>query len=298
MHIGQVELNRSVVAQLHEELVVSRQFLVLLQSASQLGRLLGGVGEDAVEGSVLRHQLRGRLLPHARNAGQVVARVSSQGGVGRILLGSHTGLLDDAGLVVERVVGDASSVVQNPNVRIANELITVAVAGDDHDVESAVHRPVGHGGDDVVGFETRNLDHRNSEGRQDLADDSELLTKDVGSRLALRLVLGLGFVAERRLRTIERDHQTGGSVILQHRHQHRGETEHCVGDLATGRDHVGRQAEERAIRERIAVEEEKSRSVSGHGTTSPDKIFSATSRMRERSFIAVRWMNANASCSL
>jgi hypothetical protein len=46
----------------------------------------------------------------------------------------------DAGFVVERVVGDAALVVEHLDVRVGDELVRVAVAGDDHDVD-----PVGRG---------------------------------------------------------------------------------------------------------------------------------------------------------
>ena len=70
----------------------------------QLRRLLVEVGEDAVEAAVGVDQLGRRLLADAGHAGQVVGRVAPQRGVLRVLRRRDAGALDDAGLVVERVV--------------------------------------------------------------------------------------------------------------------------------------------------------------------------------------------------
>ena len=76
-------------------------------------------------------QLGRGLLADAGDAGQVVARVAAQRRVLGVLRGRDAGALDDAGLVVERVVGDAALVVEHLEVRVAHELVRVAVAGDD-----------------------------------------------------------------------------------------------------------------------------------------------------------------------
>ena len=56
-------------------------------------------------------------------------------------VGRDAGALDDAGLVVERVVGHAAPVVEDLDVRVLDELVGVAVAGDDDDVVARVARP-------------------------------------------------------------------------------------------------------------------------------------------------------------
>ena len=86
-------------------------------------------------------QLGRRLLADAGHAGQVVARVAAQRGVLRVLRRRHAGALDDAGLVVERVVADAAAVVEHLDVGVLDELVGVAVAGDDDDVVAAGRPP-------------------------------------------------------------------------------------------------------------------------------------------------------------
>ena len=75
--------------------------------------------------------------PTPGHAGQVVGRVAAQRGVLEVLRRRDAGALDDAGLVVERVVGDAAPVVEHLDVRVLDELVAVAVAGDDDDVVAA-----------------------------------------------------------------------------------------------------------------------------------------------------------------
>ena len=108
-----------VAAEHHQLVVRPDPRLVLGERRAQLRRLLVDVGEDAVEAAVGVDQLGRGLLADARHAGQVVARVAAQRRVLRVLRGRDAGLLDDAGLVVERVVADAAPVVEHLDVRIA-----------------------------------------------------------------------------------------------------------------------------------------------------------------------------------
>ena len=82
----------------------------------QLGRELVEAGEDPVEVAVLVDELGRRLLADAGNTGQVVARITSERGVDRVLRRGDARAFEDAGLVVQGVVADASPVVQNLDV--------------------------------------------------------------------------------------------------------------------------------------------------------------------------------------
>ena len=140
--------------------------LVLGERRPELRRQLVEVGEHAVEPAVGRDQLGGGLLPHPGNAGQVVARVAAQRGVLGVLRRRDAGAVEDAGLVVEHVVADTAAVVEHLDVRVAHELVGVAVAGDDHDVVAALDGLFGGGGDQVVGLVAGQLDHRHAERRR------------------------------------------------------------------------------------------------------------------------------------
>ncbi len=159
------------------------------------------------------------------------------------------------GLVVEGVVADPAPVVEDLDVRIADELEGVAVAGDDDDLVAAGHGLLGGGGDDVVGLEAGELAHRHAEHVEDLAHQPHLLAQRVRRRLALSLVGRVGLVPERRLGTVEGDEDLVGPLVLHHVDEHRREPEHGVGQLAADRGHVLREGEERPVRQRVAVEE-------------------------------------------
>ncbi len=114
---------------------------------------------DAFEAAVGGDQLRRGLLADAGNAGQVVAGVAAQARVVEVLRGRDAEApLRDAGLVVERVVGDAALVVEHLDVRVVDELVRVAVAGDDHDVHALGGGLRGERRDHVVGLDARDLE--------------------------------------------------------------------------------------------------------------------------------------------
>ena len=247
---------RSVVAQDHQLEVLARPRLVLDQRRLELGRLRVDVGEDPVEAAVLVDQLRRRLLADAGNAGQVVARIAAQRRVLRVQRRRDPGLLLDAGLVVERVVADAAPVVEDLHMRVDDQLIAVAIARHDDHVVTVGDQQVDGGGDQVVGFPAGAVDRGDPDRVEHLADEAHLLAEDVGRRCALRLVLGLRLVTERRLGPVECHQHAVGLVVLQHVDQHRREPEHGVGHLTAGGGHVGREREERAVGERVAVDDE------------------------------------------
>ena len=179
-HFCGIEVDRRVVPQSHQGLVVQSQSLVLFEGRAKFWCLLGRVGENSFEATVLIDQLGGRLLPHSGNPGQVVTRIPAKRGVGRILARRHAGLVEDARLVIQRIVGHAALVVEHLHIRITNELITVAIPRDDHYVESRVDGPIGNGRDDVVGLESGDLANDDAEGGEEFLHDSDLLTKDLG----------------------------------------------------------------------------------------------------------------------
>ena len=73
---------------------------------------------------------------------------------------------------------------------VLDELVGVAVAGDDDDVVAPVAALGGEGGDDVVGLVPGRLEHGDAEGVEHLAHEPELLAEDVGRLLPLGLVGG------------------------------------------------------------------------------------------------------------
>ena len=259
--LGQVD----VAEQLHDDGVLPHDLLVRRQVLLELRRLLVEVGEDAVEVAVLVEQLGGGLLPHAGDAGQVVAGVAPHGGVHDVLVGGDAGALEDAGLVVEGVVRHAALVVEDLDVGVADQLVHVAVAGDDDDVVARLAALLGERGDDVVGLDAGLVHDREAEGGDDLADQAHLLAEDVGGLGPARLVVGDALVAERLLRAVEGHDDAVARVVPEHVDQHRREPVDGVGHLPGGGGHVGGQGEERPVRQRVAVDQEKAATGRGHG---------------------------------
>ena len=87
--------------------------------------------------------------------GRLSRRIAAERGVLHVLGGVDAGALDDARLVVVGVVRHAALVVDDPDVRVLDELVAVPVAGDDQDVVAAGRGQRGEGGDDVVGLDAR-----------------------------------------------------------------------------------------------------------------------------------------------
>ncbi len=91
----------------------------LAEVLALLRRELVEVLEDALEVPVGGHELGRGLLADAGDAGEVVARVAAERRVLRVLRRRDPGALEDPGFVVERVVGDATPVVEHLDVRVA-----------------------------------------------------------------------------------------------------------------------------------------------------------------------------------
>ena len=256
------QLDRRVAPQDHDLVVLADPLLVLGERRPQLRGLLVDVLEDPVEPAVRLDQLGRRLLADTRDAGQVVARVAAHGRVLGVLRRRDAGALDDPRLVVEGVVADAAPVVEHLDVRVLDELVGVAVAGDDQDVVAPGDGLLGRRGDDVVGLPPGQLARRHAERQEDLADEAHLLAQRVRRGLPVGLVGLVGGVAERRLGTVERDEHLVGTLLLEHVDEHRREAEHGVRQLPARRRHVLGQGEERPVRQRVPVDEEEL----GHAT--------------------------------
>ena len=129
---------------------------------------------------------------------------------------------------------------------------------------AGIDQTIGDRGDDVIGLPTGQVDRRDPDRIEHLAYQAHLLAQDVGGGFPLCLVERLRLVPERRLGTVECNEHTVGRVVLEHVDQHGREAEHRVGDLPAGGGHVGREREERAVRERVAVDDE----IGAHRRTS------------------------------
>ena len=112
------------------------------------------VVDQRLQRPVLGDPLRRGLLPHTRDAGQVVARVAAQRREVGVLLRGQPVLLDDGLGGEPGQLADALARVQNGDV-VADQLQRVAVAGDHQHPVAVLLGLRGQRGDDVVGLETR-----------------------------------------------------------------------------------------------------------------------------------------------
>ena len=255
--LGAQHLFRYVDVQLH-----GRELLRDPRVVGVLGQVLLPLGardlvdrvEHLLERTELLQQLGSGLVADARNAGDVVRRVALEPDQVGDQLRSHAVALDDALGVVDLGVRDAARRRHHPHP-IANQLVHITIAGDDH------HRCAGltglprQGGDHVVRLEALDVDVGEAERLRQRRQVRPLLAQQVRPRAAARLVLRVLRVAARHPAVPRHDHGAR-PVVDQELGHHRGEAVDRVGRPPVGRrDRLG-QREERPVRERVAVDQE------------------------------------------
>ena len=192
---------------------------------------LVGARDEAVEPAELPHPLRGGLLPHPRDAGQVVARVAAQRRVVGVLRRGQAVALLDGGRGHACHVADALARVEHRDA-VVDQLERVAVAGDDEDVESLGLRPRGQRGDDVIGLVPLGLHRGDAQRLEHLADQVDLALELRRARAAVGLVVGEGLRAEGLPRHVEGHRDVAGAFVPQGVDEHGGEAVDRVRGLA------------------------------------------------------------------
>ncbi len=285
---GQCELlgcvgQRHVAHHLGELPVEQHVREVLAQRVPGLSAHLVDAIDEVGEAPELTDPLGRRLLAHAGDAGQIVARIPAQRGEVRVLGGGESVLLLDGLGGEPGQLRHAALRVQHGDV-IGDQLQCVAISGDDeHPIpeRGGLRR---EGRDDVVGLVALLRHHRDAHRVEDILGDVDLPLELVGRGTALRLVRRVQFGAERLAAHIECRGDVCGLLVAQQVDQHRREPVHRVGGLAAGGAEVlGRQRVEGAERERVPVEKQQGRAVvggrggrgrsrcTGHGCQSRDR---------------------------
>ena len=118
--------------------------------------------------------------------------------------------LGDAGLVVERVVADAAPVVEHLDAGVRHQLVRVAVAGDDDDLVADRRDPWSVSrGHDVVGLGSPRGRIAVMPSACSTSRTSPICCRKMsGAASVVALYLGVGLVAEGRLRPVERHQNT------------------------------------------------------------------------------------------
>ena len=232
------------------------------------------MGEHPIEIAIVGDELRRRLLPHTRHAGEIVRAVASQRGVVDVLLGCDAvSLLHPPG-VGDDHVRDATACVEHVDV-VIHELERVAIAGHHQHPPVLIGSLARQRGDDVVRLDARHTELGDAERIEHLADQGELCSEEIWRRLTLRLVLRVLLCAE-RLATDVPGHRHGvGFLIAEQLDEHRREPVDRIRHLPRCRRQVGGERIERPVGEAVSVEErerghvpersEPNRQVSGSG---------------------------------
>jgi hypothetical protein len=271
-HLVQGEGDRKVGANRDELLGQARHFgLLLKRFARPLLRQGRCRGEDRLEVAVFGHQLARGLVAHAFHARHVVRAVADQrevvGDVRRGYPEPLRAVLDRDPLLFHARRA-ATTRVEQPHSRL-HELLKILVAGDDHHVDAGRDPLPSQRSDHIVRFIALQGEDGNAVRLQQLADPLhpriEVGLELLGQLLAGRLVAGialmakaqpgvvhppevLGFVRrEQALKEVD-DPPRGGGVLAPRR-----------------RERTGDEREERAVDQRVSVDQKEPRRVGTRG---------------------------------
>ena len=124
-------------------------------------------------------------------------------------------------------------------MRVAHQLIAVAIAGDNDDVVATLFAHQRNGADNVVGLEAHEVDGGDIECNQYLAHQPHLLAQNVRGCFALCFVLRVRVVPKRWFGPVKCHQHAVGFVFFDEVDEHRHKAKDGVRDLPTGRCHVG-----------------------------------------------------------
>ncbi len=230
---------------------------VLAQRLALLAGDLVGPGDDVVQPVELVDPLRGVALAHTGHARQVVGGLTDDGRELGVAVGRHAVLVLDVRRGEASQVADPAHRVEHGG-GLGHELDGVAVTGEDQHLHALGHGLGGERRDDVVGLVAVELHVRDVERVEDPLDQRQLAAELPRRLVALGLVLGVLLEAEGLARLVEGDRDVGRDLVPQHVDQHRGEPVDGVGVLPrSGGEVLHRQGEERAVGQRVAVEEQE-----------------------------------------
>ena len=226
------------------------EVLLALRARDLLDRL-----EHPIERAELLQELGRGLVADPGHAGDVVRGVALEPDEVGDQLRRHPVALDHPLGVVDLGVGDPARGGHHPD-SVANELVDVAIAGDDHHRDLGLARAASQGRDHIVGLEPLDLDVAKAKRLGERRQVRPLLLEQVGPRLTLRLVVGEDPLAPGPALVPGDDHRLR-RVVDQDLGHHRSEpVDRVRRPPVRGRDRL-RQREEGAIGEAVPVDQEQ-----------------------------------------
>ena len=247
-------------------------FEIVAQGLTGLAFDLAGVGDHPGQVAVLEDPLRGRLRADARDAGEVVRRLTDQRREVRVALRGDAVLLLHGRRGHPTHLGDALDGLQQGDL-LTDQLDRIAVARDDQRLVARGLGARGEGGDDVVGLVVLIGEPAHPQGIQHLLDQTDLAMEGRRGLVATAFVLVVDAVTEGAAGQVEGDREVRRPLGGDHVDDHAGEAVHGIGGLSSAiAEALRRQGEEGAERHRMPVDEEDPLVVGvtrSHGEQSP-----------------------------
>ena len=213
------------------------------------------VGDGLFDGVELLQERRGRLVPDAGHAGDVVRGVALEPLEVNELSGLHAVALADALFVVNDGVGEAAAGGEHLDVR-PDKLEGVGVAGDDEGLHSLLAGLPGQGAQHVVGFVALHLEDGEVEGADDLLDAVHLDGHLLGGFDPVGFV-GFILVVAETLAHVEGHGDVVGLLVPQDVEEHGGEAVDGIGQLPLGGGQFVWEGVEGAVGQGMAVNEDQ-----------------------------------------
>ena len=229
------------------------------QALAGLARYLVGPGDHIVEAVVLLDPLGCRLGTDAGHAGEVVGVLPHERGQLGVAAGRQAVLGLDRGRRHPGQFRHSPHGIEHCRA-VGDQLERVAVSGEDQHLQPVIERPVGPGGDDVVGLVALLRHERDPQRAQDLLDQRQLTLELLRGLVALGLVFGVLRQPEGLPGQVEGHPDVSRLLVAEHVDEHGGEAVDSVRRLPGGGAEVLHgQREERSVGQGVPVEKEQSR---------------------------------------
>ena len=251
--LRQIHFKWNIATQNHHACIALNTLTMFNEARFEFRCLSLSSSNNSVNITILINQFRCGLLAHSWDSCQVVTWITAQSCIIGVLRRGYASALKNSCFVVQRVITNASLVIQNSNVRVAHQLITITIACNDNEVIAGTFSMFSNCCYEIVALETGLFPPDNTEHIKKFPNHSQLLKQNIWRFFTLRFVLGHSFVSKRRLRPVKNHYNAVWFMVAHQCQQHCGEAVHGICHLTTCIGHIFRQCIEGAIRQRVAI---------------------------------------------